>query len=235
MSNKKCSPIWSIPEQDLRNAISTSETFKEAAAKLGIALYATRYKTFKNKIESHNIDVTHILNRPKNYTLGKFDLVAFENHLTLNSKINLATLKKKLIQTGMIEHKCQECSLGSEWNGKKLSLHLDHKNGINTDNRLDNLRFLCPNCHSQTETYCRAKTAKFKICIHCDKRAYNGTLRCLDCKDIPTEREKQYHLSRRTITRPDITILRKEVETLGYCALGRKYGVSDNTIRKWLK
>ena len=46
------------------------------------------------------------------------------------------------------------------WNDKKLSLQLDHINGDNSDNRLENLRFLCPNCHTQTETYCSKCRAK---------------------------------------------------------------------------
>ncbi|MBX9580218.1 MAG: HNH endonuclease [Gemmataceae bacterium] len=49
---------------------------------------------------------------------------------------------------------CTRCGI-SEWQGCPLSLHLDHVNGVNNDNRLENLRFLCPNCHSQTESYCK--------------------------------------------------------------------------------
>ena len=62
-------------------------------------------------------------------------------------------LKRQLIQQGTIPYVCAECSL-TEWNSKPLSLHLDHINGDSSDHRLLNLRFLCPNCHSQTDTYC---------------------------------------------------------------------------------
>lgn len=65
-------------------------------------------------------------------------------------------LKKRLVNEGILEYKCAECSI-VEWNGKQLSLHLEHKNGNHTDNRLENICFLCPNCHSQTATYCRSK------------------------------------------------------------------------------
>ena len=51
-------------------------------------------------------------------------------------------------------YKCKECGISEKWNNKPIILHLDHINGINNDNRLENLRFLCPNCHSQTDTYC---------------------------------------------------------------------------------
>jgi predicted RNA-binding Zn-ribbon protein involved in translation (DUF1610 family) len=67
-------------------------------------------------------------------------------------------LKQKLLSTGT-KYECVECGI-SEWRGKLLSLHLDHINGINNDDREDNLRLLCPNCHSLTETYC-GKNNKF--------------------------------------------------------------------------
>jgi 5-methylcytosine-specific restriction endonuclease McrA len=65
---------------------------------------------------------------------------------------------RRLLRNGW-KFECAECGL-VEWRGKPLKLHLDHKNGINNDNRLDNVRLLCPNCHSQTGTYCRRKDSR---------------------------------------------------------------------------
>ncbi len=81
-------------------------------------------------------------------------------------KKSRSNIKKIIIRDKLLSYECDICH-NFEWLGKKLSLHLDHINGIHNDNRLDNLRFLCPNCHSQTDTYCRSNisvnySTKFK-------------------------------------------------------------------------
>lgn len=63
-----------------------------------------------------------------------------------------ASVRKIILKENLIEYKCSLCNIDT-WNNKKLSLHLDHINGKNGDHRLENLRWLCPNCHSQTSTY----------------------------------------------------------------------------------
>jgi hypothetical protein len=68
-------------------------------------------------------------------------------------RVSGARLKRYILQLGVMSYLCKLCSQGPEWNGKLLVLQLDHENGDCTDNRLENLRFLCPNCHSQTETF----------------------------------------------------------------------------------
>ena len=62
-------------------------------------------------------------------------------------------IKKRIIKDKLLDYKCENCGNSGEHNNKPLSLQLDHKNGKSEDNRLENLRFLCPNCHSQTDTY----------------------------------------------------------------------------------
>lgn len=67
-----------------------------------------------------------------------------------------SNLRKRLVAAGLKPPHCEECGL-SEWRGRPIALALDHINGDHTDNRLENLRILCPNCHAQTDTWCRRK------------------------------------------------------------------------------
>lgn len=91
-------------------------------------------------------------------------------------------LKKKLLDAGLLEYKCRECSI-SRWNGKPIVLQLDHINGNHDDNRIENLRLLCPNCHSQTETYCSKNRKSFKQ-PKLSASDENAVQKCNDCGQV---------------------------------------------------
>jgi hypothetical protein len=80
-----------------------------------------------------------------------------------HSSYSRRSLKKRIIEQNLLNHCCQECGLKHEWNGKPIVLQLDHINGINNDHRIENLRFLCPNCHTQQDTYAAKNIKKNKI------------------------------------------------------------------------
>lgn len=81
--------------------------------------------------------------------------VKLDDIITNKVKFSRHQLKKRLLHDGLLEYKCSNIKCGNtgEWLGEKISLELDHINGVNDDNRIENLRILCPNCHSQTPTY----------------------------------------------------------------------------------
>lgn len=83
----------------------------------------------------------------------------------LHPTFQTSKVKVKLFTSGLKENKCEECGI-SEWNGKPLVMHLDHVNGRSDDHRIENLKILCPNCHSQTETYAgKNKTNEHRLSI----------------------------------------------------------------------
>lgn len=147
---------------------------------------------------------------------------------------NTHRVKLKLIEACLLENKCSICSLGNEWNGKTISLQLDHINGVNNDNRLSNLRILCPNCHSQTETYSakntigRIKSEPMPTCKKCSKVLTvrnNLNSLCRKCEDV----------SKRVVERPSREMLNTLIRENSFVEVGRMFSVSDNSIRKWCK
>ena len=121
----------------------------------------------------------------------------------------------------IVPAKCAWCGNLGVHRGKPLTLQMDHINGNTTDHRLDNLRWLCPNCHTQTTTYGRKKTAN-----------PNRVPRKLVGDPLWRKRPR---LKIRKVPRPTKSELEKLMDTHTWKALGRKFGVSDNSIRKWAR
>ncbi len=224
-----------------------------------------------------------------------FSKYNLEDIFCQNSLVSRGRVKTLLIKLSILDYKCGICGIYPLWNNRSLSLHIDHVNGTRNDHRIENLRFLCPNCHSQTETYCNLnknskkissfqfeeieeairtsntitsvirklgildtqvnrvkilkivnqysfklmdlsendlpigvskKISRYSNCENClNPKTKNSCKICSECSSI----------SQRKSPRPSLDVLLSEVQDLGYCATGRKYGVSDNSIRKWIK
>jgi Zn finger protein HypA/HybF involved in hydrogenase expression len=113
-------------------------------------------KPTMRRIKELDLDFSHFYNWiPKNRNYSNEELF-IEN----SSYVNRQRIKERLIKDFGWVLKCNGCGI-TEWRGKKITLELEHKNGINNDHRLENLEFLCPNCHSQTPTF-RVKNIKSK-------------------------------------------------------------------------
>lgn len=100
-----------------------------------------------------------------------------------NSPTVRSVIRKRVIRDKLIPYICSICSSLPTWRGKDMSLVLDHKNGINNDHRLKNLRFLCPNCNHQQPTYAgkNKKKAEQNKCIDCSSDIRRESTRCLSC------------------------------------------------------
>lgn len=140
-------------KQELEEAAKNSHSKTDLLSKYGLPPYGGNYRTLDRKLKAWNVDISHF-NPYKNYKPpAGHNKRELSDILVENSTYSSThALKLRLIKEGILEDKCSECGI-EKWNGKDISLHLDHINGINDDNRISNLRLLCPNCHSQTPTY----------------------------------------------------------------------------------
>ena len=219
-----CGVKLKYQKDNLTEIVKNSKSVSDVINKLGLRTAGGNFKTIKNYIEIYKIDITHFetdeLRIVKLKELSKENKIDLNLILVENSTYNRTSFKKRLIQEKILEYKCEKCLNIGKWIGENITLQLDHKNGIFNDNRIENLRFLCPNCHSQTETYAGKKN---KVNVKIEK--HNGL----------SSLQKELALTKRKTNRPNYETLIKEIEELGYSGTGRKYGVSDNAIRKWKK
>lgn len=150
-------------------------------------------------------------------------------------------LRRALIESG-IEYVCYECGIGPEWNSKDLVLEVDHKNNKCTDNRIENLRFLCPNCHSQRKHKMNkglTTVTQFKPVLTKRKRVTIVKL-CVACKDKISRRNrsglcKSCVLHKTKIDWPSLEVLVEAKRSRKVQPLAKSLGISDVAIHKRIK
>jgi hypothetical protein len=153
---QRTSVIWKPSKKEFQEIVNNSNTLADILRHFELHVGAGNYPTLKRRIKEDGIDISHItlgLSNRKGRTFPKEQKPVHEYLVKGECRISGTKLKKKLFTSGLLKDSCAECGLGNEWNGKTISLTIDHINGDSSDNRLDNLRILCPNCHSQTETF----------------------------------------------------------------------------------
>ena len=144
-------------------------------------------------------------------------------------------LRRAMIEIGM-EYRCA-CGQGPEWQGQVLVLHVDHKDGNWLDNRPENVRFLCPNCHSQTVTFGSKNGARgptVRKCSECGTKISARAKRCNICAG-PSRIEALSRVQRTRIEWPDVEMLLEMTKGRKVSAVARKLGVSDTAVRKHLQ
>lgn len=143
------------------NSFSYAEVLRKAGRKSG----GGSQNTLRKKIAEFGIDISHF--KGQGWSKGETSLTNeavariaqknqrynFEEIFCENSPVSRHTIRERIVNNNLIEYKCEFCGNTGEWMGKTIALQLDHINGICDDHRLENLRWLCPNCHATTETF----------------------------------------------------------------------------------
>lgn len=229
---QRTSPIWKMSSEEFVRLVGgNTEGAKGLLVHFGLRCAGHNYKTLKARIVQEGLDWKSLSEQWRRHLLDRIHTKSrrpLADFLKEGSSYCRASLKRRLIEEGVLENKCSRCGQESEWFGGNLVFILDHINGIHDDNRPENLRLLCPNCNSQQATFAgrnnRGKKAvEEKTCADCGTKILRNSTRCTTCS----------HKIVRRVERPDMDVLRKEVDEIGWEATGRKYGVSGNAVKKW--
>ena len=150
-------------EELCAESFSYAEVLRKAGRKQG----GGAQDTLKRKIAEYEIDISHFTgqgwNGHSNTTTksGPNEKYQLEEVFCKNSPVTQKVLRGYVERHNILEYKCVNCGCDGNWQGGKIALEIDHENGDNTDNTVENLRYLCPNCHTLTDTY-RGKNKALK-------------------------------------------------------------------------
>ena len=195
------------------------------------------HATLKKYASVWGISTAHF-DPAKNRWLGRMPARPLDEILVRGSTYSRGHLKERLYAEGLKERRCELCGQDENWRGRRMSLILDHINGVGDDHRLENLQIVCPNCAATLDTHCGRNLRTPRACAACRTPFVPNFHRQRYCSRAcgghsPASRRAQRRARR--AARPPLHVLRAEVGAFGYLAVGRKYGVSDNAIRKWIR
>ncbi len=160
--------VEAITREALAPLVASATSVATVASHLGLPGEGSGHRLVAERIAALGLDTGHFrgagwsrgetaATHPSICALSRRRSIPDEEVFVRNSRyLSSEGLVRRLRARGWT-YACRECGI-TTWQGAPLSLHLDHINGVHNDHRLSNLRFLCPNCHSQTRTYCRKKT-----------------------------------------------------------------------------
>lgn len=211
----------------LREAVAKCVNYRDVLRELGIPIAGNNSRTLKRKIAFYKIDISHFTFSAKQRGEPK----PLESYLTMGSHCKQALLKQRLFREGYKQNACEICGI-IEWNGRPLTMQIHHKDGDNTNNTLDNLIIICPNCHAQTENYRgnanpKAENIK-KYCQDCGREISRTSIRCLSCASKKRNKD------------PRISMTVEEYNEYKRCGypntkIAKIFGVTETAIRKWRK
>jgi hypothetical protein len=146
----RTSVIYNLSTEEFKTVVEEAFTMTDILEKCGLRPVGSNRKTVQRRAEKENVSLKHLKSiqgkRPS-------QAIPLEKTMTEDSSYKSSRLKERLVKLGILTDRCSICGQAPVWNGKPLVLHLDHINGNHEDNRLENLRIVCPHCDSQLPTY----------------------------------------------------------------------------------
>lgn len=210
-------------KEEFTQIVLQSFSYKECLKNLGYnSNSGSSTNRLKEKIAQFGIDISHFTST---VPIARTEDNVFVENSTASQKV----LRNWYIKGNYTKYKCSICGQEPFWNGKELIMILDHINGYNHDNRLENLRWVCPNCNYQLDTT-NGKNINHKehfinVCCDCGKQISRRSTRCIEC-----EVKNRVTTEVKGISRQELKDL---IRSTPFTTIGQKYNVSDNAVRKW--
>jgi hypothetical protein len=231
-------------EIEAREAVAASLNYSEVLRRLGLRAAGGNHALLRKYVdEVWRIPTGHFDGGASARRIRR-TAKPIEEVLVRHSSYSRHKLKERLFNEGLKQRCCEMCGQDERWRGRWMSLIIDHVNGVPDDNRLTNLRIVCPNCAATLDTHCGRKNKKerpTRSCVRCGLEfvtKYPSHRYCSYACGTRWDRAKLRgvaHPEQRKVDRPPYEQLRVEIEATSYLAVGRKYGVSDNAVRKWVR
>jgi hypothetical protein len=228
-------------ETQLRQALAQASCWSDGLRSMGYEPKGHNIRTVQRWARIWEIPTTHFAPNAARGRATAARAQPLESVLVENSTYERGKLKRRLLAAGLKQPICELCGQGEFWQGKRMSLVLDHINGVPNDHRLDNLRMVCANCAATLDTHCGRNSPRERTCPGCGETFVPRNIRHRYCSqscwgvEAATRYRGVPHPERRKVPRPTHPQLRADLATMSVCAVGRKYGVSDNAVRKWLR
>ena len=229
---------WS--KENLQEIVNSCYYQKEVLLNLGLRAGGNNGNTLKKYLKKYNINTDHFKsNYEKIIEISRSNKIDLDDILKENSDYNRGHLKERLYKEGLKIRECELCGQNEIWMGKRMSLILDHINGTHNDNRIQNLRIVCPNCNSTLPTHCGRNKSKNKL----EKIETISKL----IKEISNKSENEiflkygesYTVKKSIEDIKKLDILKNsdiDFSKFGWVSKAAKIiGIKDQAVNKWLK
>jgi hypothetical protein len=227
-------------EQEARHAIAASHSYAETLRRLALCASGGNWRTLRDWAERWEIPTDHFDPCAGRAAASRSRSRPLEEILVADSTYSRGSLKRRLWASNLKPRRCELCGQGELWQGRPMGLILDHINGLRDDHRFENLQIVCPNCAATLDTHCGRKNRRDeeRTCARCSAtfRPNRPTQRfCSAACGTRYPRKGTPNHALRRAERPPYDQLLREIAETSFSAVGRRYGVSDNAIRKWVR